>query len=178
MVMLSFSLNASLRGRCNSYGWVTSQAPFVPVGAYRAAASQGMVFRWVAEDNSHIFPTVDSSHLLVVLPHHGAYKSWWVLVVCGVYSTADAIAVTPPPAPGEASWALAGVTLAAEQTRAVATKSPEVAGQGSQAEAALEPSGRSQVTTGGGGGGTKSYPVCKIKSGSDSSRALEIPAPR
>ncbi|XP_074977906.1 nascent polypeptide-associated complex subunit alpha isoform X3 [Caretta caretta] len=48
--------------------------------------------------------------------------------------------VTPPPAPGEASWALAGVTLAAEQTRAVATKSPEVAGQGSQAEAALEPS--------------------------------------
>ncbi|XP_065275206.1 nascent polypeptide-associated complex subunit alpha isoform X2 [Emys orbicularis] len=49
--------------------------------------------------------------------------------------------VTPPPAPGEASWPLTGVTLAAEQTRAVATKSPEVAGEGSQAESALEPSG-------------------------------------
>nr|XP_025044502.1 nascent polypeptide-associated complex subunit alpha isoform X1 [Pelodiscus sinensis] len=46
--------------------------------------------------------------------------------------------VTPPPVPGEASRALPGV--AAEQTKAVATKSPEVAGEGSQAEAALEPS--------------------------------------
>uniref|UniRef100_A0A674JIR5 Nascent polypeptide associated complex subunit alpha n=1 Tax=Terrapene triunguis TaxID=2587831 RepID=A0A674JIR5_9SAUR len=48
--------------------------------------------------------------------------------------------VTPPPAPGEASWPLTGVTLAAEQTRAVASKSPEVAGEGSQTESALEPS--------------------------------------
>ncbi|XP_065432030.1 nascent polypeptide-associated complex subunit alpha isoform X5 [Chrysemys picta bellii] len=44
--------------------------------------------------------------------------------------------VTPPPAPGEASWPLTGVTLAAEQTRAVGSQAEAV-----QAESALEPSG-------------------------------------
>ncbi|XP_034648378.1 nascent polypeptide-associated complex subunit alpha isoform X1 [Trachemys scripta elegans] len=43
--------------------------------------------------------------------------------------------VPPPPAPGEASWPLTGVTLAAEQTRAVGSQAEAV-----QAESALEPS--------------------------------------
>ncbi|XP_019411988.1 PREDICTED: nascent polypeptide-associated complex subunit alpha isoform X1 [Crocodylus porosus] len=49
--------------------------------------------------------------------------------------------VTAPSAPGEVRGALVGATLAAEETKAAATKRPEVAGEGSLAEAAPELSG-------------------------------------
>lgn len=82
------------------------------------------------------------------IPLWGPTVSEGTLRVCrrsrtrGANSTADAIAVTAPSAPGEARGALVGATLAA------ATKRPEVAGEGSPAEAAPELSGRSKAMAG------------------------------